>query len=167
MPGAEVRIELALPRAFPRTHASGLRRAAEAAVAGVPRRVRASLLKGGVAYTLTVAVVGDARMRALNRRYRGKDKTTDVLSFSRLEGEAFPSPEAEVGDVLVSLAVAKRQAKEYGAPLAEELQRLVVHGVLHLFGYDHELGPKEARRHFGLQNRILRKLATAPPSRRR
>lgn len=135
-----------------------MRRAALAAVTAIPARTKRSLLGEGVAYALSVAVVSDRKMRALNRSYRGKDRTTDVLSFSRLEGEGPRSPEAEIGDILISFATAKAQAKDYGAPLGEELERLVVHGVLHLFGYDHEADPREAKRMFRLQNRVLRSL---------
>jgi probable rRNA maturation factor len=89
-------------------------------------------------------------MRALNFQYRKTDRPTDVL--------AFPGVLADIGDVVLCLAVAKRQAKEYGGTIREELQRLTVHGVLHLFGYDHETNAKDAKRMFALQEKILRRL---------
>jgi probable rRNA maturation factor len=81
--------------------------------------------------TVTVAIVSDARVRALNRQYRRKDKATDVLSF--------PSGESGyLGDVVIAAGVAARQAHEAGHTLATELRVLALHGLLHLLGYDHE-----------------------------
>lgn len=151
-------IALSVPRRFPERLRRALRRAARGALDGIPRTVLKAKLRPDVSYTLSLAVVGDDVIHTLNARYRGKDKTTDVLSFSRLEGESIPSPVPEVGDVVIAWQVAKRQAKEYGAPLAEELQRLAVHGILHLFGYDHETNARDAKRMFALQNRILEKI---------
>ena len=80
---------------------------------------------------MTVAIVSDARVRALNRRFRRKDKATDVLSF--------PSEErGYLGDVVISSGVAARQARAAGHSLATELRVLALHGLLHLLGYDHE-----------------------------
>ncbi|PYR78636.1 MAG: rRNA maturation RNase YbeY [Acidobacteria bacterium] len=80
---------------------------------------------------MTVAIVPDARVRALNRRFRKKDKPTDVLSF--------PSDERNyLGDVVIAAGVAGRQARAAGHPLATELRVLALHGLLHLLGYDHE-----------------------------
>ena len=91
---------------------------------------------GGVAPSrargaVTIAIVSDARVRALNRAYRRIDKPTDVLSF--------PSDErGYLGDVVIAEGVARRQAREAGHPLATELRVLALHGLLHLLGYDHE-----------------------------
>jgi probable rRNA maturation factor len=80
---------------------------------------------------MTVAIVPDARIRALNRRYRRKASATDVLSF--------PADEPGVlGDVLIAAGVARRQAREAGHSLQTEIQILALHGLLHLLGYDHE-----------------------------
>jgi probable rRNA maturation factor len=80
---------------------------------------------------MTVALVPDARVRALNRQYRKKDRPTDVLSF--------PSDErGYLGDVVIAAGVATRQAREAGHSLATELRVLALHGLLHLLGYDHE-----------------------------
>jgi probable rRNA maturation factor len=80
---------------------------------------------------VTVAIVSDARVRALNRQYRRKDEATDVLSF--------PSGEhGYLGDVVIAAGVAARQAREAGHALATELRVLALHGLLHLLGYDHE-----------------------------
>ena len=127
-----------------------LRLAALLATAGIPRTVREGNLKRGIPYRLEVSLVSDREMRRLNKTYRAKNRPTDVLSF--------PSPLHDFGDVLIAWGVAKRQAKEYGGTLAEELQRLTVHGVLHLFGYDHERSAKEAKRMFRLQDRLLSRM---------
>jgi probable rRNA maturation factor len=80
---------------------------------------------------MTVAIVPDARVRALNREYRRKDAPTDVLSF--------PSgDDGYLGDVVIAGGVARRQAREAGHSLQTELRVLALHGLLHLLGYDHE-----------------------------
>lgn len=107
---------------------------------------------------LSVTWVGDAQMKSLNRNYRGKDKTTDVLSFPLLEGRKMPrAPKGPLplGDVVVSLARTARQARERGVPFRSELALLVVHGILHLLGYDHVTKAQE-KRMFSLQDRILK-----------
>ena len=88
---------------------------------------------------VTVALVSDRRMRALNRQFRGRDYATDVLSF--------PSDERGfLGDIVIASGVAKRQAKDAGHPIQTELRVLSLHGLLHLLGYDHETdGSKMAR----------------------
>jgi probable rRNA maturation factor len=80
---------------------------------------------------VTVALISDARMRTLNRAYRGKDYATDVLSF-RVEDDRF------LGDIAIATGVAQRQADEAGHPVGTELKVLALHGLLHLLGYDHE-----------------------------
>ena len=96
-------------------------------------------------------------MRELNKKYRGKDKSTDVLSFSMREGETFPSNEKEnLGDIVISLDYARRQAKEFEVSLEDEIRRLLVHGCLHLLGYEHEGVDEEvAKEMFDLQEKIL------------
>ena len=97
---------------------------------------------GADGWELSVLVAGDRIVRELNRSYRGVDEATDVLSFSQLEGPAVPGAtpvhEGLAGDVVVSLPTAKRLAAEAGAPLEQEIRRLLVHGILHLRGMDHE-----------------------------
>lgn len=85
---------------------------------------------------MSVVFVDDESMRNLNATYRGFDEPTDVLSFSANETDP-ESGIVYVGDVVISLDTALRQADKYGHLLIEEIQLLVVHGVLHLFGYDH------------------------------
>ena len=85
---------------------------------------------------VSVKFVGDTKMRRLNREYRGNDRTTDVLAFAFREAGGPPS--RMLGDVVISIPMACRQAKSFGYSLSEELARLFIHGVLHLVGYDHE-----------------------------
>jgi probable rRNA maturation factor len=94
---------------------------------------------------LSLFLVGDGEIRELNRAYRGKDRPTDVLSFSLREGR-FGEITPALGDVVISLDTAARQAEERGLGLGEEVDRLLVHGILHLAGYDHEISPREERR---------------------
>jgi probable rRNA maturation factor len=86
--------------------------------------------------SFTVAFVSDSRMRRLNRDFRGKDSTTDVLSFP-FEPDEF-DPDDNLGDIVVSAEQAARQAAENGLDLESEIRQLILHGVLHLCGYDHE-----------------------------
>ena len=81
--------------------------------------------------SVTVALVSDARIRALNRRYRGKDRATDVLSFPG----AAPGM---LGDIVIAAGVVRRQAQAAGHSVQTELRVLALHGLLHLLGYDHE-----------------------------
>jgi probable rRNA maturation factor len=108
---------------------------------------------------LSILFIGDRAMRTLNRTWRGKDSTTDVLSFPLREGR-FPNIQPEMlGDIVISLPVAARQAVEAGHPLSVELEQLLIHGLLHLLGYDHEQGLLEARRMKRKEQRLLKSLA--------
>lgn len=87
---------------------------------------------------VTVAIVGDRRMRVLNRTFRGKDYVTDVLSFPvDRETRAMP-PDAALGDIVIASGVAARQAREHGHAARTECRVLALHGLLHLLGYDHD-----------------------------
>ncbi len=109
---------------------------------------------------LSVLFVGDRAMRTLNRRYRGRDETTDVLSFSLREGK-FPGVQPDLlGDIVISLPTAARQAAEAGHSLVREIDILLVHGFLHLLGYDHERGGGEARRMKQRERRLLKGLTS-------
>ncbi len=100
---------------------------------------------------VSVVLTDDEHIRRLNRDYRGVDYPTDVLAFSQLEGEPARAAEAPValGDVIISVETAKRQAAQRKYPVTEELDLLVIHGVLHLLGYDDETeaAAAEMRRH--------------------
>jgi len=86
------------------------------------------------AATLTVRLAGDSEVRALNQELRGKDRPTDVLSFEG--GETIEG--LHLGDVLISLDAARRQASELGHGLLREVEELLLHGILHCLGHDHE-----------------------------
>ncbi len=103
----------------------------------------------------TVAFVSANAMRALNREWRGKDYVTDVLSFPS-EQEAWErAAAASLGDVVICLAQAAKQAQENGLMLEEEIAQLILHGLLHLCGYDHETDEGEMNR---LELRLRKKL---------
>jgi probable rRNA maturation factor len=104
---------------------------------------------------LSVLLVGDRAMRSLNRRYRGKDRTTDVLSFSLREGQDAVMPHCLLGDIVISVPAAVRQSREAGIALRSEIDRLLAHGLLHLLGYDHERGAAEERRMRARERRLL------------
>jgi probable rRNA maturation factor len=89
---------------------------------------------------LCVALVSDARMRALNRQFRGKDRVTDVLSFPAQQRSvrSARSVAGFLGDVVIAWGVAKKQAKAAGHSLNIEIRVLALHGLLHLLGYDHD-----------------------------
>ena len=107
---------------------------------------------------LSVLLVSDAEMRRLNRSYRGTDRSTDVLAFSQREGVG-GAPPGLLGDVVISVDTAKRQAAERGASLGREGERLLIHGLLHLLGYDHERSAGEARRMQRRERLLARRLA--------
>ena len=129
--------------------------------ARLDRQARAILSAVGESSAeLGILFVGDQRMKSLNRRYRGKDRTTDVLAFAMRE-----APHASaglLGDVVIAVPTAVRQAKEGQRSLDEELTVLLVHGVLHLCGYDHERSEKEARRMQRRERMILRSIESMP-----
>jgi probable rRNA maturation factor len=108
-------------------------------------------IKERVAYTLkkhnfmrpvevSIAIVGDRKMRALNKKYRNMDKTTNVLSFAQAEGEYSPQPEGRsyLGDVVISYPVVIDEASRYKKMVDEWVSELVEHGVTHLLGIHHK-----------------------------
>ena len=127
-----------------------LKRAARSALTADKRRGR---------FTLSLAFVSDTTMQSMNRAYAGNDYTTDVLSFAALEDSGCfrhaPTTQVLLGDIAISLAQAKRQAKTAGHSLAREVDLLIVHGVLHLLGYDHG-AKREAAVMNALQEHALR-----------
>src|SRR3954462_15248252 len=107
---------------------------------------------------LSVLLVGDAEMQCLNRDYRGKDAATDVLAFALREGDGAALHPDVLGDVVICLDTAARQARARRATLADEVRVLLAHGVLHLLGYDHERSPRDARAMFRKQRDLLAQL---------
>ena len=128
---------------------------------------RAARLEGSVSVLLT----GDAEIRRLNREFRGKDKATDVLSFPAGE-QAGRSRSA--GDLAISVETAAREAGQRGHSLDTELRVLLLHGVLHLAGLDHEADSGEMarkenalRKRLGLDQGLIARVAAGAPNRRR
>ncbi len=108
---------------------------------------------------LSVLFTGDRAMRSLNRRYRGVDHATDVLSFSQREGQFAEIRRDILGDIVISVPTAARQARERNHSLGQEIERLLVHGLLHLLGFDHERGTTEACRMRRKEVRLCRRIA--------
>ena len=136
-------------------------RAAEAACAVAPElgnpRLSASLL-----------LADDAEVQLLNRQWRAKDKPTNVLSFPMLERDdllalAADGPPELLGDLALALETCTREAAEKGVPLDHHAAHLIVHGLLHLAGHDHETGPAEARAMETLEIKALARMGIADP----
>jgi rRNA maturation RNase YbeY len=153
---------------------------------------RLMALLGVAGCELSVVIAGDDFVHALNREFRGKDRATDVLSFSQLEettseempsdtaypgrrrGRIAPAPPplgpaagAALGDVVISVDTARRQARCLGVAPAARMRTLLVHGLLHLLGYDHERSPADARRMFARERELaaaLRRISSRAPA---
>ena len=111
---------------------------------------------------LSIVLCGDARMRTLNRQYRGKDRSTDVLAFALHEGKTLVHADPRVlGDVVISLPTAARQARAAGRAAADEVRMLLAHGLLHLLGDDHRT-LAQARRMSARTDALLAASATRP-----
>ncbi len=107
---------------------------------------------------LSIYLTDDETIRLLNKNFRGKDKATDVLSFiydEQVGGYKL------LGEIVISIDTAKRQAKELGHSLEEEIKRLLVHGFVHLLGYDHELGEEEEKRFIEVEKRLIESLSSS------
>jgi len=97
---------------------------------------------------LSIALVGQGRIRELNKRYRGKNRVTDVL--------AFPNNEFGLGEIVICLREIKKNAKRFSSTFEKELARVLIHGILHLLGYDHEKSNAQAKKMEGKQNYYLK-----------
>ena len=108
---------------------------------------------------VSVTLCDNGYIRGLNSRYRGKDKSTDVLSFPLYEDGRFEMSEcisgAMLGDIVISLERAREQAEELGHGFLREVAFLAIHSTLHLLGYDHETGEEDEKEMFGKQEAIL------------
>ena len=104
---------------------------------------------------LDVSFVGNTTIRKLNKKFRRIDRSTDVLSFPILTSREAREGKSFLGDLVISLPTVKRQAKEYRKTFKEELYFLIVHGILHLLGYDHEKSKSQARAMRRLEKKIL------------
>jgi probable rRNA maturation factor len=108
---------------------------------------------------LSVLITDDQEMKQLNSQYRSIDKPTDVLSFSLSQGDPAPEEHSNLlGDVVISLPYFKQQALDSDVNCKQELVRLVIHGSLHLLGYDHEGTDAQAKEMFVEEQRLFRKL---------
>ena len=105
---------------------------------------------------ISITLTDNERIREINKEWRGKDRPTDVLSFP--QDETIGYKYRLLGDVIISLPYAKTQAEEIGLTLKEEVLRLMIHGILHLLGYDHETNEEDAKIMFELQDKIFDKL---------
>jgi probable rRNA maturation factor len=122
----------------------------------IERAVSATLrAEGRLDVEVSVALLDDADMLELSRRYLGKDAPTDVLAFGLGDGNDL------VGDVYLGFEQAARQAARLGVPFEEELARLAIHGTLHVLGHDHPEGEgRDASTMFETQERLVRELLT-------
>jgi probable rRNA maturation factor len=143
----------ALWRKLPRARALARETlAACAAESGFAARDRAEV---------SVLLTSDAEVRALNARFRGQDKPTNVLSFpAAASGQLAESP--TLGDIALAFETLAREAEDSGVPLADHYRHLVAHGFLHLIGYDHQTD-EEAERMEALERRVLARLGVADP----
>lgn len=139
------------------------------AVPGVATRVRAAAMAVlGVAAPrkasgeITVRLSGDRDVRRLNRNFRGKDKPTNVLSFPAGDQVLPRGAPLQLGDIVIAYGTVAREAEAQGKSIRDHLLHLVVHGVLHLLGYDHER-PAAARRMETLETRILASFGIPDP----
>lgn len=136
-------------------------------VAGAEQLVRAAAeaLAGELAISyaeVCVALSNDEQVAELNGSYRGKPKPTNVLSFPAVPMLPVEGEPRFLGDIVLALETLQREAADLGVPLAHHMQHLVVHGLLHLLGYDHQT-EDEAREMEGLEVRVLSRLGVADP----
>jgi len=127
----------------------------------VVRKARAVLdLLGSREAELSILLTGDEEIRQINADYRNIDRPTDVIAFAMREGDFGDLHEELLGDVVISVDTAKRQAGERGNSLWEELLFLLIHGILHLHAYDHEQGGEMKAEMEAKEMEIAEKLAS-------
>jgi len=96
---------------------------------------------------LSIALVGPGRIRELNKKYRGKNRATDVLAFETNSKFQIPNSKIKnLGEIIICLKEVKNNAKRYKSTFEKELARVLIHGVLHLLGYDHEISEEKAKK---------------------
>ncbi len=164
MRDSRIDIVLQNPNRYPEAGARRLRPWLRSLAADLLARERPALPESpmGPGASLGVRFASDRELRRVNREYRGKDKATDVLSFPGESGEDDAPPEVagegeaepyHVGDILISVPTARRQAAERGHTPERELKTLLLHGLLHCLGYDHEADRGQMER---LERRLRR-----------
>lgn len=104
---------------------------------------------------LAIILINDEKMQEMNKKYRGIDRSTDVLSFAFEDNEKLRYNTRQLGEIYISIPRMKAQAQEYGHSEKRELAFLTVHGILHLLGYDHTLGAAEEKEMFAKQELVL------------
>ena len=107
---------------------------------------------------ISLNLVGEAKIRELNKKYRGKDKVTDVLSFPLEESRLGKYDILPLGDIFICLPFAVKESKKQNISIEKELAWLTVHGFLHLLGYDHEKSADDKKKMSALENEILNRL---------
>lgn len=135
---------------------------AESALAQVAPELANSRLSASILFS------DDAEVHALNREWRGKNQSTNVLSFPMLEREellalAPEGPPELLGDIVLALETCQREAEDKGISLEHHVAHLIVHGLLHLAGYDHETSPEDARAMETLEIKALAQIGVADP----
>jgi len=128
---------------------------ADRSVAGVVRRVFRACFGDHKDVDVCVTFVLDLEMRALNRRWRNKDSATDVLSFSAVEGDVVVGDDSLLGDLVISVETAARQAEQHGHDVEVEVGVLVCHGLMHLCGLDHERSAEEREQQLSAEMTVL------------
>ena len=130
----------------------------EKAVGSIVDRILSYL---GAEGDFSIHFVTDSEIRSLNNDYRSRDEATDILTFALSDGEAFPEVEGEekeLGDIFISLESMKRNAEAFSVPEDEELHRLLIHGILHLLGYDHATNDFQSEPMLIRQEEMMREL---------
>jgi len=110
--------------------------------------------KGNV--ELSIALVGSGRTRELNKKYRGKNRVTDVLAFGKNQkSPTLPSNKLNLGEIIICLSEVKKNAKRFNSTFEKELAFCLIHGILHLLGYDHEISNEKKQEMEQKQNHYL------------
>ena len=105
---------------------------------------------------LSIVLTGESEIKKINKKYRKKNKATDVLSFG--SDKKFISPANDLGEVVICLSVVKKNAEKFDSSFKEELARVLIHGILHLLGYEHERGGEKAEKMAEKEKYYLSKL---------
>ena len=108
---------------------------------------------------ISIVLIGPAKMRKLNKQYLGKNRTTDVLSFGKVQPLEFkfpPGQEKELGEIVICLREVRKNTKRLKSIFETELARVLIHGILHLLGYNHEKSEKEAKKMQEKENYYLK-----------